>query len=54
MFWGGFYLFGLCFLLTVPIMSFDERLCPLEFGVMWTIVLVCIGLRLRKIAAAAK
>ncbi len=54
MFWGGFYLFGLSFLLVIPIMSFDERLCPLEFGILWTIVLVWMGLRLRKIAAVPK
>ncbi len=50
MFWGGFYLVGLAFLLLIPIMPIDPRFCPIEYGSVWATVSLLIGLRLRKLA----
>ncbi|QEL15691.1 serine/threonine-protein kinase [Limnoglobus roseus] len=50
MFWGGFYLVGLAFLLLIPVMPIDPRFCPIEYGSVWAMVSLLIGLRLRKLA----
>ncbi len=52
-FWGWCYAFGAAFVVLAMIMGFDLRWAPLEFGLLWGIVLSFISLRLRRLARAA-
>ncbi len=49
MFWGGCYIIGFTFFMFIPLMPFDPRLCPLEYGMIWASVALVVGLRLRRI-----
>jgi hypothetical protein len=51
--WGHCAVVGLGFLGVTFLMAADLRWAPLEFGVTWAIVLVLLGTRLRRLAAAA-
>ncbi len=50
MFWGGCYLVGIAFLLMIPLMPLDPRLCPILYGSIWAIVTLLIGTRLRRLS----
>jgi hypothetical protein len=50
-YWGGCYAIGAAFLGLVFVMAANLSLAPLEFGTMWAIVLLVVGLRLRGFAA---
>lgn len=47
-FWGGCYVIGLAFFASAFVMTSEMRLAPLEFGLLWAVVLVVIGMRLRR------
>jgi hypothetical protein len=51
-YWGWCYAFGLAFHVLAVLMAFDLRWAPLEFGTLWAIALVIIGIRLRRLGAA--
>jgi eukaryotic-like serine/threonine-protein kinase len=48
-YWGWCYGFGAAFFLLALAMSFAPTWAPLEFGLLWAVVLVCIGVRLRRL-----
>jgi predicted Ser/Thr protein kinase len=52
-YWGGCYGFGLLFYVLAFAMTIDKDWAPLEFGALWAVVLVAIGLRLRGMARPA-
>jgi tRNA A-37 threonylcarbamoyl transferase component Bud32 len=48
-YWGWCYAFGLAFYALAYVMTIDLRGGPLEFGALWAVALVVIGLRLRRL-----
>jgi serine/threonine protein kinase len=48
-YWGRFYAFGVAFFALTMVMLLDLRWAVLEFGGLWTVALVLIGLRLRRL-----
>ena len=52
-FWGVFYAFGAAFLALSIAMCFNLLWAPLEYGALWAVVLVAVGLHLRRLGAAA-
>ncbi|HLJ96463.1 MAG TPA: hypothetical protein VKU02_25040, partial [Gemmataceae bacterium] len=48
-FWGYCALIGLAFLGLAFAMAADLLWAPLEFGATWAVVLIVLGLRLRKL-----
>jgi serine/threonine-protein kinase len=48
-YWGWCYAFGLAFHVLALVMALDLRWAPLEFGILWAVALVIIGLRLRRL-----
>ena len=53
-YWGGCYLIALAFYALALLMNVDARWSPTEFGVLWAVALVVIGLRLRRLAQASR
>jgi serine/threonine-protein kinase len=51
-FWGYCAIIGLGFLGLMFVMAADLRWAPLEFGLAWTMVLVLLGARLRRMGAS--
>ena len=49
-YWGWCYAFGLAFFALSGLMLLDMRWAVLEFGVVWTVCLVLLGARLRRLA----
>lgn len=47
--WGYSIVIGVAYLLLAFVMAFDLMWAPLEFGVLWAVVLVGLGLRLRRL-----
>lgn len=47
-YWGRCYAIGALFFLVGPLMAIDLRFGPLMFGLLWSIILVVLGLHLRK------
>ncbi len=47
-YWGRCYAFGIAFFAMGPLMTLDLRMGPLLFGVVWSGVLVMLGLHLRQ------
>jgi hypothetical protein len=50
-YWGWCYAFGLAFWGLAFLMTVDVRWAPLEFGTLWAVVLVVIGLRLHRLGS---
>lgn len=48
-YWGWCYIFGLLFALLAVVMPLELRLAPLEFGVLWAVSLVLIGIHLQRL-----
>jgi hypothetical protein len=48
-FWGGMYAIGAAFFAVTPVMLANLRLAVLEFGLLWSVSLSVIGLRLRRL-----
>ncbi len=48
-YWGVCHVFGLAFFLVSILMPLWLELAPLEFGGLWTVILVLIGLHLRRL-----
>lgn len=46
--WGRCYAFDVAFFVMAPVMTLHLPLGPLLFGIVWTIVLVMLGLHLRR------
>ncbi len=53
-YWGICYAFGLAFFLIAVLMPLYLPLAPLEFGGLWTVILVLIGLYLRRLGRDSK
>jgi hypothetical protein len=51
-YWGWCYAFGLAFHILALLMTLDLRWAPLEFGMLWAVALVIIGIRLHRLGAA--
>jgi serine/threonine protein kinase len=51
-YWGWCYAFGLAFHALALLMTLDLRWAPLEFGILWAVALVVIGIRLQRLGAA--
>jgi predicted Ser/Thr protein kinase len=51
-YWGGCYAIGGAFLALIIVMAINLSYAPLEFGTLWAVVLVVVGLRLRGFATA--
>jgi tRNA A-37 threonylcarbamoyl transferase component Bud32 len=49
-YWGQCYTLGLCFFGVAALMPLQPQLGPLEFGVMWGIAFLAMGLHLRRLA----
>jgi hypothetical protein len=47
--WGGCVIIGTAFLALAFAMAIDLRWAPIEFGALWAVVLVLLGLRLRRL-----
>jgi hypothetical protein len=52
-YWGGCYVIALAFYALALLMNVDLRWAPVEFGTLWAVVMVLVGLRLRRLAAEA-
>jgi tRNA A-37 threonylcarbamoyl transferase component Bud32 len=52
-YWGGCYLLALVFYALPFLMNLDLRWSPLEFGGVWALTLLLIGLRLRRLSVDA-
>jgi serine/threonine-protein kinase len=50
-YWGACYAFGLAFYVLALLMNLDLRWAPIEFGALWTAVLITIGIRLRNLGS---
>lgn len=50
-YWGRCYPIGVIFLLSAPVITFNLYMGPLVFGVLWSVVLVVMGLHLRRFRA---
>jgi hypothetical protein len=48
-YWGMCYAFGSAFFVLVVVMTLDLRWAALEFAGLWVVVLVTIGIRLRRL-----
>ena len=46
-YWGRCYAIGAAFFVLAPLMTLELTLAPLLFGLLWTLVLVMLGLHLR-------
>jgi hypothetical protein len=53
-YWGRFHAFGAAFFVAALLMPLDLHLAPLLFGLLWTLALASIGLRLRSLGAEEK
>ncbi len=53
-YWGRCYAFGLAFFGLACLMTLDLRWAPIEFGVLWAVVLLTIGLHLHRLARTAR
>ena len=53
-YWGRCYAIGGAFFVAAPLMTLDLTLGPLIFGTLWTIVLVMLGLHLRRQGRSAE
>ena len=49
-YWGWCYAFGAAFFALSVLMLFDARWAVLEFGALWSAILVVLGARLRRLA----
>ena len=49
-YWGSCYAFAAAFFGLSLLMPFDLRWAPIEFGVLWAVVLGIIGFRMRRLA----
>jgi hypothetical protein len=49
-YWGSCYAFAAAFLGLSLLMPFDPRWAPIEFGLLWAVVLGIIGFRMRRLA----
>jgi hypothetical protein len=49
-YWGWCYAFGAVFFALSLLMLFDTRWAVLEFGAVWTVILLILGARLRRLA----
>lgn len=47
-YWGRCYAIGAVFFLMAPMMTFEMRLAPLAFGLVWSVVLTMLGMHLRR------
>ena len=52
-FWGYCAILGLVYLGLAFVMAADLRWAPLEFGAVWAVVLVVLGVRLRRLGMTA-
>ncbi len=50
-YWGWCYAFGLAFSGLAFVMAADLRWAPIEFGLLWAVVLTVIGLRLHRLGS---
>jgi serine/threonine protein kinase len=50
-YWGWCYAFGLGFYLLALLMALDLHWAPLQFGILWGVTLVVIGVRLRRLGS---
>src|SRR5262249_47459716 len=53
-YWGECYIFGALFWALAILMSYYPRWGAVEFGLMWTLALLVIGLHLRRMSGAEK
>jgi hypothetical protein len=53
-YWGRCYAFGLGFLVLAVVATFHVDWAPLEFGLLWALILVNLGWRLRRFSAQAE
>jgi hypothetical protein len=53
-YWGWCYAFGLAFHVLALVMILDLGWAPLEFGSLWAVNLVVIGIRLRHLGSAER
>jgi hypothetical protein len=53
-YWGRCYAFGAAFFALAAVMPLRLEWAPLEFGLLWTVVLANIGLRLRRAGVQGK
>jgi hypothetical protein len=53
-YWGECYIFGAAFWLLAILMSFSLRWAAVEFGLVWTLALLVIGLHLRRMSSTEK
>jgi serine/threonine-protein kinase len=53
-YWGHCYTFGLAFFGLALVMPWQPRWSPLEFGLLWSGILVAIGIRLHRMANEAR
>jgi hypothetical protein len=51
-YWGWCYAFGLAFHALSLLMTLSFRWAPLEFGTLWALALMVIGIRLRRLGVA--
>ncbi len=47
-YWGRCYTFGAAFFIAAALMPMQMTLAPLVFGVLWTVTLLMLGMRLRR------
>ena len=52
-YWGRCYIFGIMFHFLALLMPVEIHIAPLEFGVLWCLCLVSIGVRLRRLSETA-
>src|SRR5262249_40838975 len=48
-YWGGYYVIGLVFFTLAALMPLQLAWVPLEFAVVWGMILLMLGLRLRRL-----
>ncbi|HEV3146481.1 MAG TPA: hypothetical protein VGZ47_21520, partial [Gemmataceae bacterium] len=53
-YWGKCHIFGAAFWVIAILMSLWPRFAAAEFGLMWTLALLVIGLHLRRMSSAEK
>jgi serine/threonine protein kinase len=51
-YWGRCYAVGAAFFVLAAVMPFHLEWAPLEFGLLWSVTLLAIGLRLRRLSEA--
>lgn len=52
-YWGRCYAFGAAFFVLAALMPMKLEWAPLEFGLLWSVILAAIGLHLRRLACEA-